>query len=148
MKEFVLDANALVGFFRKRDGAAKIRELLIQADKKQVSLRISVVNLAEVLYVSARYSTLDEARRAIHTVQGLVEFESPDTEQALAAAEIRSRYKLGLADCFAAELAMRTGATLVTSDPEFAKLGKQLKVLALPRHSDHREQGIGAGGVK
>jgi predicted nucleic acid-binding protein len=42
---------------------------------------------------------------------------------------------LGLTDCFAAELAMRTGATLVTSDPEFAKLGKQLKVLALPRHS-------------
>jgi hypothetical protein len=30
---------------------------------------------------------------------------------------------------------MRTGATLVTADPEFAKLGKQLKVLALPRHS-------------
>jgi predicted nucleic acid-binding protein len=45
------------------------------------------------------------------------------------------RYKLGLADCFAAELATRTGATLVTADPEFAKLGKQLKVLALPRHS-------------
>jgi predicted nucleic acid-binding protein len=48
---------------------------------------------------------------------------------------LRIRYKLGLADCFAAELAMRTGATLVTSDPELAKLGKQLKVLALPRHS-------------
>jgi hypothetical protein len=26
------------------------------------------------------------------------------------------------------------GATLVTADPEFSKLGKQLKVLALPRH--------------
>jgi predicted nucleic acid-binding protein len=40
-----------------------------------------------------------------------------------------------LADCFAAELALRTGATLVTADPEFGKLGKQLKVMALPRHS-------------
>jgi hypothetical protein len=30
---------------------------------------------------------------------------------------------------------MRTGATLVTADPEFGKLGKQLKVMALPRHS-------------
>jgi predicted nucleic acid-binding protein len=63
-----------------------------------------------------------------------VEFVSSDAEQALAAAELRYRYKLGLADCFAAELAMRTGATLVTADPEFAKLGRQLKVLALPRH--------------
>ena len=135
MKEYVLDANALVGFFRKREGAAKLRELLNQADKKQVSLRISVVNLAEVLYISARYSTLDEAHMAIQRVKGLVEFDSPDTVQSLAAAEIRHRYKLGLADCFAAELAMRTGATLVTVDPEFAKLGKRLKVLALPRHS-------------
>jgi predicted nucleic acid-binding protein len=135
VKEYVLDANALVKFFRKQDGTAKVRELLNQADKKLVSLRISVVNLAEVLYVFARYSTLEEARKAIRKVQGLVEFASPDTEQALAASEIRYRYKLGLADCFAAELAMRTGATLVTADPEFAKLGKQLKVLALPRHS-------------
>jgi hypothetical protein len=30
---------------------------------------------------------------------------------------------------------MRLRATLVTADPEFAKLGKQLKVLALPRHT-------------
>jgi predicted nucleic acid-binding protein len=136
VKEYVLDANALVRLFRNQAGAAKIQELLIQTDKKLVSLQISNVNLAEVLYVYARYSTLDEARKAIRKVQGLVEFVSPDIEQALAAAELRYRYKLGLADCFAAELAMRTGATLVTADPEFAKLGKQLKILALPRHKE------------
>jgi predicted nucleic acid-binding protein len=58
-----------------------------------------------------------------------------DEQSALSTANVRIQYKLGLADCFAAELAMRTGATLVTADPEFAKLGKQLKVLALPRHN-------------
>jgi len=30
---------------------------------------------------------------------------------------------------------MRLGATLVTADPEFAALGKQLKILQLPRYS-------------
>jgi hypothetical protein len=30
---------------------------------------------------------------------------------------------------------MRMNATLVTADPDFEKVGKQLKVLALPRHS-------------
>jgi predicted nucleic acid-binding protein len=54
---------------------------------------------------------------------------------AIDAGILRIRYKLGLADCFAAELAMRKGATLVTADPDFAKLGKQLKLLALPRHT-------------
>ncbi len=135
MKGYVLDANALVGFFRKREGAAKVRELLNQADRKQVALCISVVNLAEVLSISARYATLEDATSAIQKVKGLVEFVSADTDQALSAAKLRYRYKLGLADCFAAELAMRTGATLVTADPEFAKLGKQLKILALPRHA-------------
>ena len=68
MKEYVLDANALVRFFRNQDGATKIRELLIQADKKLVSLRISAVNLAEVFYIQARYSTLAEARYAIQRI--------------------------------------------------------------------------------
>jgi predicted nucleic acid-binding protein len=52
-----------------------------------------------------------------------------------AAATVKFHFRLGYADCFAAELAMRMDATLVTTDPDFAKLGKQLKVLALPRHS-------------
>jgi len=124
-----------VRYFRDQAGSAKVEELLIQAAKKQVLLRISVVNLAEILYVYARYATLERARAAIQKVKSLVEFDSPDTEQALTAAALRFKYKLDLADCFAAELAMRTGATLVTADPEFAKLGKQLKILALPRHS-------------
>jgi predicted nucleic acid-binding protein len=135
VKEYVLDANALVRYFRNLDGATKVQNLLIQADQKQLSLRISTVNLAEVLYIYARFTTLDEARKAILKIQSLVEFSSPDGEQGLAAGELRYRYKLGLADCFAAELTMRIGATLVTSDPEFARLGKQLKILSLPRHS-------------
>jgi predicted nucleic acid-binding protein len=40
-----------------------------------------------------------------------------------------------MVDCFAAELAMRTGATLVTADPEFAKLRNKFKILALPEHA-------------
>jgi predicted nucleic acid-binding protein len=136
MKDYVLDANALVRLFRNQNGADKIQELLIQANKKQVLLCISVVNLAEVFYVFSRYSTLEKARTAIQKIRSLVELSSPDPELALAAAQLRFVYKLGLADCFAAELAMRIGATLVTADPEFAKLGKKLKVLALPKHKE------------
>jgi predicted nucleic acid-binding protein len=71
---------------------------------------------------------VDKARRVVEPI-------SVDEQIAIDTAILRIRYKLGLADCFAAELAIRLGATLVTADPEFAKLGKQLKVLALPRHT-------------
>jgi len=135
VKDYVLDANALVRYLLKQNGASRVRELFIQTDKKQATLSVSVINLAEVLYVTARYRPLEDAERNIRKLSGLVEFVPSDTDCALAAAALRSRYKLGLADCFAAELAMRTGATLVTADPEFKRLGKQLKLLALPHHS-------------
>jgi hypothetical protein len=33
-------------------------------------------------------------------------------------------------------LALRTNATLVTSDPDFGKLGKRVRILALSRHNE------------
>jgi predicted nucleic acid-binding protein len=135
MKQFVLDANALVRYFRNEEGALKVSKLLVQADSGSVALSISAINLAEVLYVAARSSSVEWVRAAIRKIQPLVKCAVPETENALAAGELRLRYKLGLADSFAAELTMRMGATLVTADPEFARLGKQLKILTLPRHS-------------
>jgi predicted nucleic acid-binding protein len=58
-----------------------------------------------------------------------------DTPQALDAAEIKHRYKLGYADSFALTLAVARRATLVSADPAFEKVGKSLKWLRLPRFS-------------
>ena len=135
MREYVLDAYALVRFFRKTPGFMTMRKLVQQAKDGQANLTMSVVNLGETLYVLARYFGEEEAMKCIESARDAVAMISVGDRQALDAALLRLHYKLGLADCFAAELAMRTGATLVTADPEFAKLGKQLKVLALPRHS-------------
>ena len=134
MKSYVLDANALVRYYRRTPGYATVRELVERGKSRQVSLAVSVVNLAEVLYVLAKYFRQDKALQMIQIACAVVEPMPVDDQVALDTAAIRIRYKLGLADCFAAELAMRLGATLVTADLEFDKLGKSLKVLALPRH--------------
>ena len=135
MKEFVLDANALVRLYRDAPGADSVADLVRQAKSGRAHLSISVVNLTEVLYILARYFGNEKALLCIDKALRAVEAVSVDDQIALDTGILRIKYKLGLADCFAAELAMRKGATLVTADPEFAKLGKQLKVLALPRHS-------------
>ena len=135
MKSYVLDANALVRYFRRTPGSVTVVELIQRAKDGQISLAVSVVNLAEVLCVLARYFRQDESLRMIQIARSVAEPMPVDDQVALDTAAIRIRYKLGLADCFAAELAMRLGATLVTADPEFEKLGKALKVLQLPRHS-------------
>ncbi len=134
MKAYVLDANALVRYFRNEPGVRKIQELMIQSDKGLTRLRMSVVNLAEVYYVSTRYFSPGEVKKAVQRIAVLVGFDSPDADQSMSAAELRRLYKLGLADCFAAELAIRSNATLVSADPEFGRMGKRLKLLMLPKH--------------
>ena len=135
MKAYVLDANALVRLYRNAPGADTIDNLVRQSKAGRAHLCISVVNLAEVLYILARYLGQEKALLCIESARSAVETFPVEEQVAMDTAILRIRYKLGLADCFAAELAMRTGATLVTADPDFAKLGKQLKILALPRHS-------------
>jgi predicted nucleic acid-binding protein len=135
VKEYVLDANALVRLFRNAPGADTVDALIRQAKSGRAHLSISVINLAEVLYILARYFGQEKALVCLEKARRVAESIPVDEEAALEAGILRVRFKLGLADCFAAELAMRTKATLVTADPDFVKLGKQLKVLALPRHS-------------
>ena len=134
MKEYVLDANALVRLFRDAPGAEIVDRLVRQAKSGKARLSISVGNLSEVLYVMSRYVRPDEALRFIEKTRDAVQAVSIDERASLDAGMLRIRNKLGFADCFAAELALRTGATLVTADPDFERLGKALKVLALPRH--------------
>jgi predicted nucleic acid-binding protein len=135
VKEYVFDANALVCLYRNTPGADDVDRLIRQSKAGLANLAISAVNLAEVFYVLARYLGVERAVQCVREIRNAVRVVSAEEDCALEAAVLRLHYKLGLADCFAAELAMRTGATLVTADPEFARLGKQLKVLALPRHS-------------
>ena len=66
---------------------------------------ISVINLAEVLYILARYSGQEQAREAIgRCTTACVSLRCRERSRALATANLRIRYKLGFADCFAAEL--------------------------------------------
>lgn len=136
MKDYVLDANALVRYFRRTPGSITVYGLFEKAKSGQVRLFVSAVNLTEVLYVLAKYFRQDQALQYVEIARSVVETMPVDDRVALDTAAVRIRYKLGLGDCFAAELAMRLGATLVTADPEFAKFGKRLKLPTLPRHTE------------
>jgi predicted nucleic acid-binding protein len=135
VREYVLDSNALVRLFRDAPGADIVEDLVRQAKAGRARLSMSVVNLIEVVYVLTRFFGHERALLCIDKARQVAEPVPVEEQTALNTATVRIRYKLGLGDCFAAELAMRLGATLVTADPEFGKLGKQLKILALPRHS-------------
>lgn len=136
MKQYVLDTNAVTRYLNQGPGIEKLDDIFAQARRGDAHLSISVNNRGEVLYHLARHAGLLEATKTLQALTRSIESVEITEEQADAAAALKFIYKLGYADCFAAELAMRTGATLVTAEPDFVKLGKKLKILALPRHKE------------
>jgi len=66
---------------------------------------------------------------AARILQGLpVQFCSTTRALADSAADFKARFKLSLADAFAAALAREKKAELVTGDPEFKPLEKEIKI--------------------
>ena len=138
LRRYVLDANALIGFFEGRQPAAeRVRKLLAEADRNGVPLWMSAINWGEVFYTEWRRHGESKAREAETNLRRLpVLVVSVDLERATRAAALKQRHNLGYADAFAAELAIDQAASLVTADPEFSKMGKALSVYSLPRHED------------
>jgi predicted nucleic acid-binding protein len=135
-RRFVLDANALIGFFEGRLGVSeRVRKLLSEAMRQDVPLLMSAVNWGEVFYMEWRYRGEAKAWEAEARLQEMpVAVISVDRERASRAGALKQNHSLGYADAFAAELAIERGAWLVTADPEFSKVGKALSVYSLPRH--------------
>ena len=136
VRRYVLDANALIGFFEDRQpGAERVRRRLAEANHSGFSLWMSAVNWGEVYYIEwRRYgeAKAQEAELKLHSLPILV--IPADQDRATRAAAIKQKHNLGYADSFAAELAIERNAWLVTADPEFAKMGKVLSLYSLPRH--------------
>lgn len=134
MKQYVLDANAVIRYLTKGPGIERLDKLFALAQRGEISLSVSVINRGEALYNLAKRAGMQEATEALRTLAHYVESVDATEEQANEAATLKFIYKLGFADCFAASLAIQRSATLVTADPDFVKLGRQLKILALPRY--------------
>lgn len=135
-RPYVLDANALIGFFEGRSGPAeKIRQLLGEAVRQDSPLLMSAVNWGEVFYIAWRRHGEAKAGEAEARLQEMpIAVIAVDRERASRAGALKQKHALGYADAFAAELAIERSAWLVTADPEFAKVGKALAVYSLPRH--------------
>ena len=137
MKDYVLDANAVLRYLgvSQGHGADKVLALLRRAEHGQVRIHMSVINLGEVVYVLLKHLNELKVRDYVEKLQHVVTMVEADALQAFRAAEMKHRYKIGYADSFAATLAVRLKATLVSADPAFEKLGTSLKWLRLPSYA-------------
>jgi predicted nucleic acid-binding protein len=135
-RRYVLDANALIGFFEDRERTAeKVERLFGEALRQDLPLLMSAVNWGEVYYIVWRRHGEAQARQAEARLQEMpVAVINVDRERASRAGALKQKHALGYADAFAAELAIEREAWLVTADPEFSKVGRALSIYSLPRH--------------
>jgi ribonuclease VapC len=114
----VVDSSALLAVLFDEPDAGRVVE---QMNAYAGALKMSTVNLAEVLIHvrdrrPARYAEI-EAR----IMSGGVVFVPPDAEQARTAAEALLRFPINLGDCFAYALAVAEDCPILSLDPDFKK---------------------------
>lgn len=125
----VLDSFALIAYFRDEAGAEIVENLLVTAGKKDAPLHMTEVNYTEVNYSIVKKDGAEAWEEAAKILQGLpIEFHPATRELAELAAGYKARFKLSLADAFAAALAKEKKAELVTGDPEYKALEKEIKI--------------------
>lgn len=129
MATAVLDAHALLAFFRGEDAGLPVKDLLHKAATADRPLHMTEVNYAEVKYMLLKKDGTKAWEQAEDVLKSLpLEFHAATRALADVAAEFKARFKLSLADAFAAALAKEKKAELVTGDPEFKALEKEIKI--------------------
>ena len=119
----VLDTWALMAWLRDEPAAQRIDQLWTQASAGELRLLVSVVNVGEVFYLTARWRSLGDAELVLRHIQEMpLEVRPAPNTLVLEAARLKAVHRLSYADAFAVATSIREGALLVTGDPEMKAL--------------------------
>jgi predicted nucleic acid-binding protein len=127
----VLDSWALIAFLEDEPAADAVEKLLAQAAAEKHKLLLSVVNWGEIYYNTMRevsQKAAEQQARAIATLPIEIVGVGDDLTIARQAAIYKATHKMSDADCFAAALARIRNCELLTGDPEFKALEKEIKI--------------------
>lgn len=132
MKRIVLDSSALIAYFEAEKSGEAVAEKLGQAAEGKLHLFLSLVNWGEVYYVTLRSYDKPHAEKVIDALQNMpVEVVPADREITKMAAKYKARGGMSYSDCFAAALAKKLTAELMTTDSDFKNMEKEIKVIWL-----------------
>ena len=125
----VFDSHALLKLLRDEPGAEEVEKILTEAARRDEPAHMTEINYAEVQYIVRRKDG-EAAWQTIarELVAAPIQFHVADRVLADSAADFKTRFKISLADAFAAALAKIKNAQLVTGDREFKQLTRDVKI--------------------
>jgi ribonuclease VapC len=125
----VLDTWALLAYLDGEPAARVVRQALRQSRAKRVSLLLCIINYGEALYIIERERGLHQAQRAVGIIDQLpLQVIPADRPLVFDAAHIKARYPVSYADAFAIALAKRADARVMTGDPEFRSVEREVAI--------------------
>ena len=127
----VLDSWALLAFFEDEPATEVVEKLLQQAADETHKLLLSVVNWGEVYYTTMRRLSQAAAEQKAQEIAALpIEIVGVSDDLALTrqAAIYKATHRMSYADCFAAALSKQKNAELLTGDPEFKAVEKDIRI--------------------
>jgi predicted nucleic acid-binding protein len=125
----VLDTWAVLAYLDGEPAAHDVRQLFRRARRRQALALLSIINYGESSYVIERERGLQHVQRAIGIVDQLpLDVVPADRSLVFEAAHIKARYQVSYADSFSVALAKRTGARVMTGDPEFKAVEHEVPV--------------------
>jgi predicted nucleic acid-binding protein len=125
----VVDSWAMIAWLLDQEAAPRVEAIMQKADAGNLQLLMSWINVGEVYYIAAKRYGREKAERFLERLPSLpIRIVLPDETDIIAAARLKGSRRLAYADAFAAALALREGATVITGDPELAALKDLLKI--------------------
>ena len=127
----VLDSWALMALFNNEPAADAVEALLEKAAAGKHKLLMSVVNWGEIYYSVMRGASRELAERKAGEIAAMpidIIGVGDDLSLARQAAIYKASHRMSYADCFAAALARSKNCELLTGDPEYKTLEKEIKI--------------------
>ena len=131
MKSLVFDSWAIMAFLGNEPSCKVIQKILLASRRGEVDVFLSEINLGEIIYTTLRRGYISDSNieEFLAEIEGLPMTIVPTSKElVILAAQLKSRFSISYADCFAAALAIKSDSELVSGDPEFKKLGNLLKL--------------------
>ncbi|MEW5768410.1 MAG: type II toxin-antitoxin system VapC family toxin [bacterium] len=129
MKNIVFDAYPVLVWIKGESGSEKVVSLLEEARDGKIKSFICQINLGEVYYKVIRAKGIEQAKIFIDTFRLLpVKIITITEDLVWTAAEIKAKFAISYADCFAVATAIKQDAVILTGDPEFKKVEKIVEI--------------------
>ncbi len=125
----VLDSWAVIAYLEDEPAGTKVADVIADANEQSIPFLMTVVNAGEVWCIVAREASAADADASIKQLRDLgIEFVDADWSPSKEAAYFKSRKKMSFADCFAAAPARQRAATLLTGDPGFKQVEREINI--------------------